>query len=900
MKNIFYKITARTMGLNRTRTIVTILGVILSAAMLTAVAVFGISVLNYIETKTVEKEGSWHVAAEGFTEKELQEIRKDKRIKSLSIQREIGYLRGSEADGDYIRIFSRDNSAWKNLPLEIEKGRIPENEREILIPYEGIELEGKKASVGDTVTLKSGQFFMDGRHMVSDQAASLSADGEEEAAEGAENSSVSFQENESGTYQVVGVYHDVQQARAASGFFGYMLIAGPYGTLPEHSYCDVYIEMKNPKDADAFIEDWLEGKEYGSYVSWNRHDSLLRWQGVFRNNRYTYMIGGVLGTLLAVIMAGSVLLIYNSFSISLRERTVQFGLLASVGATKKQLRRSLRFEAFVVSAVGIPLGLLAGAAGSAVTLHFIGAGLTSFIYGEKGTVEMSCSPAVLAGSAVLAFLTVLLSVWIPAARAGKVSPMEAVRSLQDIRIRPREVKSAKLTGRLFGLEGMLAGKNYRRDRKKYRSTVISLTMSIVLFVTASLFFLYMEEAGSTILNPPSYELQYQKILGWNESEDDKNALIRTKAMLDEEELVDSYESYKEFSILIPMRQEDVSEAYRSENYWEELADGSIPFHCSAVVLQDKDYETYLKEQRLEKPKSGSGVIYAIYYDQVQSYNEETQSYDKVPALTENVKRRALGAGRVLHRKDEKEKTGDAGEYEQLFQVELAQEARELPLQCGTENVFKPVLILSEEQAKQYAEYIDQPVKEGWEAEEELYIAYFQIHAENYIEAAENLEEEIQNMPEEQQGSLYTPAEDAAMSRQAVTAIRVLCYGFIVLLSMIAVANVFNTISTNLMLRRKEFAMLRSVGMTGKGFRKMMLYECLVYGTRSVLYGCILSSAVSILFWKFTSQASGQELIFPWSYFLTAAAGVLAIVLVTMIYTMRKIRKFNIIDELRMA
>ena len=317
-------------------------------------------------------------------------------------------------------------------------------------------------------------------------------------------------------------------------------------------------------------------------------------------------------------------------------------------------------------------------------------------------------------------------------------------------------------------------------------------------------------------------------------------------------------------------------------------------------MQDKDYETYLKEQRLEKPKSGSGVIYAIYYDQVQSYNEETQSYDKVPALTENVKRRELGAGRVLHRKDEKEKTGDAGEYEQLFQVELAQEARELPLQCGTENVFKPVLILSEEQAKQYAEYIDQPVKEGWEAEEELYIAYFQIHAENYIEAAENLEEEIQNMPEEQQGSLYTPAEDAAMSRQAVTAIRVLCYGFIVLLSMIAVANVFNTISTNLMLRRKEFAMLRSVGMTGKGFRKMMLYECLVYGTRSVLYGCILSSAVSILFWKFTSQASGQELIFPWSYFLTAAAGVLAIVLVTMIYTMRKIRKFNIIDELRMA
>ena len=136
-------------------------------------------------------------------------------------------------------------------------------------------------------------------------------------------------------------------------------------------------------------------------------------------------------------------------------------------------------------------------------------------------------------------------------------------------------------------------------------------------------------------------------------------------------------------------------------------------------------------------------------------------------------------------------------------MELAQEARELPLQCGTENVFKPVLILSEEQAKQYAEYIDQPVKEGWEAEEELYIAYFQIHAENYIEAAENLEEEIQNMPEEQQGSLYTPAEDAAMSRQAVTAIRVTVLWIYCAAVHDRSGECVNTISTNLMLRRKN-------------------------------------------------------------------------------------------------
>lgn len=903
MKNIFYKVTARTMLLNRTRTIVTILGVGLSAAMLTAVAVFGVSILKYLETKAVKNEGSWHVAVEGLQESEIAQLGQDERVKSISLQEEVGYIKGSENDGDYIRIVNRDENAWKNLPLQLEKGRIPENDREILIPYEGMELDGQEIGVGDKVTLEPGLFFEDGRHIVAAQM-SIPSNDEEGETRGDESEGPIFRQTETITYDVVGIYRDMAQSRGASGFYGYVLIAGPPEKVNEQSYCDAYIEMKKPKDADGFISDYLEGKEYESYVSWSRHDSLLRWQGVFRNERYTYLIGGTLGTLLAVIVIGSVLLIYNSFSISLRERTAQFGILSSVGATKRQLRQSLRFEAFMVSLAGIPLGLAAGAAGSAVTLHFIGTGITSFMYGENDTIKMVCPLTVLAGSALLSFLTVLLSVWIPAARAGKVSPMEAVRSLKDIRIHPREVKTTKLAGSLFGLEGMLAGKNYRRDRKKYRSTIISLTMSIVLFVTASLFLIYMEEAGTIILDPPLYELEYETYLKLNREDENgqnENVVAMTKSMLDQEELVDSYEFYKQFSILIPIDKNELSEAYLSENYWSEMDNGSLPIPCKTIVLQDEDYKNYLEEQELEEPKNQDGIIHAIYYNQMKSFSEESGSFRKTSILSDEAVHQQRSAGRFVSLQSQEESTvEDRREYEHLFYIEFSQEASELPKQYGSGNVSSPVLIFSEKQAQQYVQYAELPAKEGRTAEEALYVGCFEIHAKNYKKAAQNLTEEIQNLPEEMRGILYTPAEEAAMNRQAVLAIRVLCYGFIILLSLIAVANVFNTISTNLMLRRREIAMLRSVGMTKQGFRKMMIYECLVYGIRSVIYGWIFSIAVSFMFWKFTSQASGQKFIFPWVYFAVAAAGVVIVVFMTMIYTMRKMKKFNIIDELRMV
>lgn len=901
MRNIFSEITKRTMMRNRTRTAVTIVGVLLSTAMLTAVAVFAGSLQHFLVQETIATEGAWHVDIGGLTEEELADIRADERVKSISVVREEGYFPADENDGLYHLLMSRDETAWRELPVQVDAGRLPEQAGEILIPYGGILVNGQAAHVGETVSVPLGRV--------------LSPEGEP-AKTWELGADVRYEEEETRTFTVTGIYGRIPESNSYGN--GYIFLSGPSDAVKavgnpgawEGTYCRVFIEMKKPGQTDGFIADWVDpasGRNKLEDVSWSRHDSLLRWQGVLRNENYIRMLGGMLVILVAVIMVGSVSLIYNSFSISLRERTAQFGLLSSVGATRKQLRKSLRWEAFFVSAAGIPLGLLAGIMGSAVTLHFIGGGLAALLYGHEGEIPVRVYPVVLALAALLAFATVLISVWIPSRRIRKISPMDAIRAAEDIRIHPREVKGGGLSGKLLGLPGMLAAKNYRRDRRKYKSTVVSLTVSMVLLMTAALFMEYLTEAGGVILDPPRYELGYTLILSGGE--EDEQAIEDTQRLIEGEPGVEEVWLCRQLSITIPMEEGALASAYTGVYSWnrESAPDGKVPFTCMAIVLSDEEYAGFLEEQGLSEPETEGAVLRAVYYDKIRAYDETDGSYQQISILSDEVKHRPLAAGQYRSVGE-----NDQGElvFDEKLQVEFDQEAEELPEKYDASRLSEPLMILSKRQFDQYMELMNrgedsQDVESGAEMrgteenEPVSYFAEFSIRAKDYRAVGEDLEEKLSDATRELDGIFYTPAEDAALNRQAVAAIQVLCYGFIILISLIAMANVFNTISTNLMLRRREFAMLRSVGMTGRAFRLMMGYECVIYGLRSLVYGTALSVLISLAFSRLTFRGiGGGGFLFPWAWFLASVAGVLVIVSVTMAYTMHKIRGMNIIDELR--
>lgn len=147
-------------------------------------------------------------------------------------------------------------------------------------------------------------------------------------------------------------------------------------------------------------------------------------------------------------------------------------------------------------------------------------------------------------------------------------------------------------------------------------------------------------------------------------------------------------------------------------------------------------------------------------------------------------------------------------------------------------------------------------------------------------------------------TLYDQVADVEAMRSTVTVVRVFCYGFIVLISLIAVANVFNTISTGISLRRRELAMLRSVGMTSRGLQRMLNYECCIYGTRALAIGLPFSFLMTVCIWWVVGQAVEQPFRIPWTAVLIASASVFAVVFATMLYAMSKVRRENPIDALK--
>lgn len=148
-------------------------------------------------------------------------------------------------------------------------------------------------------------------------------------------------------------------------------------------------------------------------------------------------------------------------------------------------------------------------------------------------------------------------------------------------------------------------------------------------------------------------------------------------------------------------------------------------------------------------------------------------------------------------------------------------------------------------------------------------------------------------------NLYNVYEILEQNRNITFIVNLFSVVFITMISLIAVANVFNTISTNIKLRRREFAMLRSVGMSDRDFNKMMRFECTLYGARTMLWGLPLSGIFSCLIYKGMIIGGGNvDFVFPWGSMAISVFSVLFIVFITMLYAISKIKRENIIDALR--
>ena len=475
--NVFHRYTRQALRKNRSRTWVTIVGIILSVALFTAVTEGAYSGVQYLIGAAEYTVGRFHGCYQNLTEQQASQLSRDeKEITEQSAWQLVGWgqVGADNAYKPYLRIMSMDPTLPDMLSIRLTQGRLPEKAGELLLPEHLWSNGSVRHALGDTMELELGHRTLGGEELT---AYDPYTQGE------------TLTDTTPHTYTVVGFYQRLDMTTEPFSCPGYTAL-----TCQEQGYqTDEFFRVAHPSRFYSYMEG--NNAKYPG-LEWFSNSDLLNYYGAttfFSVNRMIYSFAVIL---LLMISFGSVSLIYNSFSISVAERTRQFGILKSIGATRKQIRDSVLYEALVLCAVGIPLGLLVGCLGIGITLYCLRDSF-GFLMGASGNalqMHFVLNGWALLAAAGIGLVTAIISAWIPAKRAVRVSPVEAIRQTKDVKLRGREVRTSRLTEKLFGFSGMLAAKNFKRNRKRYRSTVVGLFLSVTLFISASSFCAYLTDA----------------------------------------------------------------------------------------------------------------------------------------------------------------------------------------------------------------------------------------------------------------------------------------------------------------------------------------------------------------------------------------------------------------------
>lgn len=907
--NIMNRFTIKTLKQNRVRTIVTIIGIILSTAMFTGVTSIIASLQQYIVDLEIELDGAWEARLSGLSEEQVKKLRKDDRIKDTSVIKNVGYVSLENClneDKPYLCIQSLQKNFTDMSPIILAEGRMPENDSEILLSKHLEDNGGISYQIGDTLSLEVGQRWI-GEMFVGGQDVSYS--GEEQL-----KNKIQKQ------YQVVGICErPVFETYSAPGYTAFTM-----GIRAENntSY-DVLFQAKDARKigeiTDGYMEEWLDddGKQVlGSEI----HDDLLRFQGTSTEGSYVSVLLGMGSILILIIMIASISLIYNAFSISVGERTKQFGLLKSIGATKRQIRKSVLFEVFSLCVVGIPLGIGGGLLGIGIALHFVGELLYDMMTNGESThqLELYVSVPAILVAVIVAIITVLISAMIPARRAVKIPAIQALRQSNEIRLGRRNIKSSRLVYKVFGFEGMLANKNFKRNKRKHRMTVFSLTISVILFLATSSFSNYMMKSISFFEEISEADITFSA----TQKELAGNSLEKAKKVVGEVKAVDTV-AYS--TILLGIAQ--VDEENLSKEYLDLLKEnlpdhydkktGKVVVDTYVTYVEDDIYRKYLEKNNMDVSRfMDTNKLYPLIWDTVNLYGKDSSlvtvsmlSKDKFVGDLYFFKAEKLDSytycGEVANASDMtlvyEEAKGDSTQTKNISCEEGLSKLTLSDSQVMEENL--PLGVSDTRWGNGLNFVLPYSASEKLPKDVTLTgTSDFYILSKNHKVAAEELSEYFQNNNSGYSSAIASHIYDiratADSNRAVVWIVNIFSYGFIILITLIVVANVFNTVSTNIQLRRKEFAMLKSVGLTQKGFDRMMNYECLLYGVKGLVFGLPVSFVLCYLMYKSLQPAWNVTFMIPWLSVGIVIISVFVIVFTSMLYSMKKIKKENPIDALR--
>lgn len=853
--NVLNKLTLKSLQMNKKRTIVTIIGIILATSLLTAVITMVVSFRATMIEYEKEDAGNYHYVFEDVPYEDLKYFKNNTNIEDIYCTEDIGYtyLEGNNNDyKPYLHLLAFNEKALINSSVKLVEGRMPQNENEIVISEHIKDIAEVEYNIGDTLSLDvskrtdlSGEYELDQSNAYVEGEEKLESmyTKEYKVVGIIERPNYDIENPASPGYTIVTYLND---NNATQNLNVYVLLS-EYGLKNQEEFVSQITGIDKNILTKLENNEQLDEKELEEYnnikYSYSKNEGLLRYENFEVSDSTMSTVLSLAVVVIVIIIVTSIFCIRNSFAISITEKMRQYGMLASVGATPKQIKKNVLYEAMILALIAIPIGILCGLFADFILLKVIGTLLADALNNLKFIFSISWLSLVFV--ILLAIITIYLSAISSARRASKVSPIEAIRGNNDIKINPKKIRSSKIVEKLFGIGGKIADKNLKRNKKKYRTTVISIVVSVSIFIAMSSFIDYAMNASSVYYNNTSYNLYVRDGV-----EDSYKEIAKFSG-------VEEYSIVRLSNFYVDTNTIKGNEDFRTGDEYSQIP-------ISIIALGDEEYRRYVNELGLNYNDAKDKAILIDDYTQYVVDEENKGKYIMKRVYTYEKGDTILGSF---------EDEGVKDTY-----LEIAAIGTTRPM--GLENITSSYgyLVISDD-------FYNRNVKDTYA--QELYI---KCDDSNKLEG--QIRQEYDDL------IVYNLDEQMQQEQSVYLVIQIFLYGFITVISLIGITNIFNTITTNMNLRSREFAMLKSIGMTNKEFNKMIRLESILYGLKSLLIGIPIGIILSYLVYKAVSGGIEMEFILPINSIIISIVVVMLLIIFIMRYSLSKINKQNIIETIR--
>ena len=854
--NLYTSLTLRYLKQNKRRTLVTIIGIILATALICGIGNICTSFMDYQMRDEIQSSGSFYATFTDIDKEKASVITKSSGVSEYGYKKNLGSVILDKKNSTSLDINVFDKNTINSFQITLKKGSYPKNESELIVTQDLLNKWNKK--IGDKITLNLGELIYDDMGMIS-----------------------KLKNPQKTTFKIVGTL-DKALYNSKFAIAGFDINAVDKNEKFDVSICtknpkDIYktaisigkniglVQKDNPKDESYNYDE--QANLYFKDIEYN--EGLLRLLGASSYSNINITLLLIVGLVASLVIIATIATIYNSFSIAISERKKQFAILNSIGATKSQIMKFVFLEGFLVSIVGIPIGLLSGTVAIDIVFKVIKTFFKTSMFGELD-LRVVFSPIVLILSTLVILLTIFISALIPAINAAKISPLEAIKNSSNLKV--GKIKSSKLVKKIFKTEGELAYKNLRRNKGKFRITLFSLVISIVIFISFNGFVDMFVEANQINYGSITNDLTLYE----------NNLLTKEEVQktIDELKKINGLKDVaidKGYNLNVHVDEKNINKDLREslkQSHYVDMDNSNYNFINSRLYIPGYFSISNIKlsEGKFDRKtaKAENGVILVRY-----SYQESLAKKGKV-VLSNYKVGDTLNCTITSYDSDGKESEKEVKLKILAITDEILTGNNQYP-----ETSFGVVA---------YDDLIPSLGITDDESSSNLY--YVATNQEK------STRDEVKKVAEENNLSVMDSIDEAQKLEQTMNVMKIFVYGFIVVISLVSVTNIINTISTNINLRKREFAIIKSIGVTPQGFKKMIYMESILYGILSLLYGIPIGICMNVLMNKILEGVITVQTLIPYKAILICVVAIFIITFIASYIPLKKISKENIIDNIR--